>query len=160
VTVINIANVQHVYSGEPGCACGCLGDHTYPERHRDDWLELRGWGPFEDKDVNDAEVERIRALVEKIVNNQAPGQVEFVTDTFISVLNGKGDWTWVVYLESPIPDVAHVDLYEEDNRKFRKERDREFASRVIEHFRAKGAPEEQLAELRAMYDDIYELDKE
>jgi hypothetical protein len=160
VTVIDIANVQHVYSGEPGCACGCLGDHRYPERHRDDWKELRGWGPFTDEDISDADVIGVTQIVEDILNNRRAGQVEFVTDSFISCLNGKGTRIWVVYLESPIPGLPHVDLYEEDNRKFRKQRDREFVDRMIEHFRAKGKSEEDLEWLRSVYNDVYELGTE
>ncbi len=31
--VIDISKVVSVYSGRPGCACGCRGKHTYASAH-------------------------------------------------------------------------------------------------------------------------------
>ncbi len=32
---IKVNAVAHVYSGRPGCCCGCQGKHTYASAHRD-----------------------------------------------------------------------------------------------------------------------------
>ena len=39
--VIDSKLVVSVYSGRPGCMCGCLGKHTIAERHRERYRENR-----------------------------------------------------------------------------------------------------------------------
>ena len=48
-TEITLENVQSVYSGKPGCACGCLGKHTYPQSARGRGKEIRGYDIGEDE---------------------------------------------------------------------------------------------------------------
>lgn len=53
-----LANVMSVYSGRPGCMCGCRGNHRYARAHRDLAGRDRGY-PVLDEDVSDRSVARI-----------------------------------------------------------------------------------------------------
>lgn len=71
---IDFTNIKCVYRGEPGCACGCLGDYYYPEWHRDDWKKLRGWGPFKDEEVSDTQIIRVSLIVGKHLEQKGSRQ--------------------------------------------------------------------------------------
>ena len=49
--------IQSVYSGKHGCACGCRGKHTYRSAFRDFGVQARGYS-FGPDDVNDRVVAR------------------------------------------------------------------------------------------------------
>jgi len=109
---IDLSNVQHVYVGRTGCACGCNGKHYYPERHRENWKELRGWGPFEDKDISDKQVARITRLIEDTWNNKSTGRrIDMCHSGFISAVNDSNTRTWTVYLEKRIPGLPDFSIY-------------------------------------------------
>ena len=55
-TQLQVSNVISVYSGRPGCCCGCKGTHYYPESMRDT-AEARGGK------VNDAMVKKVVKIV-------------------------------------------------------------------------------------------------
>jgi len=54
------AFIQSVYSGKPGCCCGCLGTHYYTERLRKVASENRGYD-IEDHEINER-------MIKKVVN--------------------------------------------------------------------------------------------
>ena len=56
-TTIQINEVASVYSGRPGCACGCRGKHTYASEHREASSKRRGY-EIGDDEVNDKIVAR------------------------------------------------------------------------------------------------------
>lgn len=56
-------DVMCVYSGKPGCACGCRGKYSYNSRHAAKGSERRGYA-VDDEDINDREVKRILGLLQ------------------------------------------------------------------------------------------------
>lgn len=56
--------VYSVYSGRPGCCCGCRGKHTYASRHRD-WASRNRGYPVRDEEVNDRTVTLIVNKINK-----------------------------------------------------------------------------------------------
>jgi hypothetical protein len=48
---ISLENVTSVYSGKPGCCCGCLGKHTYASAHREWSSNKRGY-EVKDDEIN------------------------------------------------------------------------------------------------------------
>ncbi len=57
---IDKANVLSVYSGRPGCCCGCKGKHTYREDPDLRALGGRNRGyEVDDDEVNEAQVTRV-----------------------------------------------------------------------------------------------------
>lgn len=67
-TLIELGAVVSVYSGKPGCCCGCRGKHTYASAHRELGGKRRGYA-VDDDEVNDAVVHRhlntINAAIER-----------------------------------------------------------------------------------------------
>lgn len=61
---IQIEDVVSVYSGRPGCCCGCRGKHTYRSSTREEGTKLRGYKVW-DKEVSDRTVARIVNKVNK-----------------------------------------------------------------------------------------------
>lgn len=57
-TALTLENVQSVYSGKPGCCCGCNGTHKYPSDARGRDKELRGYDIGEDE-ISDRSVKII-----------------------------------------------------------------------------------------------------
>lgn len=57
-TALTLENVQSVYSGKPGCCCGCNGTHKYPSDARGRGKELRGYEIGEDE-ISDRSVKII-----------------------------------------------------------------------------------------------------
>ena len=56
--MIDINNIKSVYSGKPGCCCGCLGKHTYASRTKIKAGIKRGY-PINNNEVNDRVVKII-----------------------------------------------------------------------------------------------------
>lgn len=56
-TRIELGSVVSVYSGKPGCCCGCRGKHTYASAHRELGGNRRGYA-VDDDEVDDAVVSR------------------------------------------------------------------------------------------------------
>lgn len=66
---VNLADVLKVYSGRPGCACGCRGKYTYSVAHRELGCTDRGY-PVDPEECDNRTVKLIynkmlRALREK-----------------------------------------------------------------------------------------------
>lgn len=55
-------SVVSVYSGKPGCMCGCNGKYSYSEVHREFSTSDRGYEVTDDE-INDKEVKRITKLI-------------------------------------------------------------------------------------------------
>lgn len=53
-----VSNVYSVYSGRPGCACGCRGKYSYSKQHQDFASKDRGYAVTDDE-VSDKNVKRI-----------------------------------------------------------------------------------------------------
>lgn len=62
LAVLTQEHLTSVYSGRPGCMCGCRGKHTYRQADRHNGMSVRGY-EFSDKDCNDSVVRRhLKAL--------------------------------------------------------------------------------------------------
>ena len=62
LAVLTQEHLTSVYSGRPGCMCGCRGKHTYRQADRNNGMTLRGY-EFDDKDCNDSVMRRhLKAL--------------------------------------------------------------------------------------------------
>lgn len=63
-TPIDASKVTQVYSGKPGCMCGCRGKHYYPNRNVDAAGKARGYA-LDAEDISDKQVTRITNLLNK-----------------------------------------------------------------------------------------------
>jgi hypothetical protein len=63
---IDIKSIQSVYSGKPGCCCGCRGKHYYASnvKTRASAGKARGY-EVKDDEVSDGQVTRVVKLLEK-----------------------------------------------------------------------------------------------
>lgn len=55
---VTVADVLSVYSGKPGCMCGCRGSHRYNPEHRAEGAKRRGYA-VDDGDVNARQVAKV-----------------------------------------------------------------------------------------------------
>ena len=60
-------DVLSVYSGRPGCCCGCKGKHRYNSKYQDVASVDRGYN-VDDDEVNDTQVKKILNLIK---NNES-----------------------------------------------------------------------------------------
>lgn len=60
---IDIRSVSSVYSGRPGCCCGCRGKHRYASAHRNAASKARGYRVTDDE-VSDRSVATIVRKIE------------------------------------------------------------------------------------------------
>jgi hypothetical protein len=58
------ANVQGVYSGKPGCACGCKGNYRYHSTQVQAATKRRGYEVTPDE-VNDKQVAKVLKIVQE-----------------------------------------------------------------------------------------------
>lgn len=63
LTKVNLDAVMAVYSGKPGCMCGCNGKYTYASKHRELAGKDRGYEVCDDE-VNDRSM---KVLVNKML---------------------------------------------------------------------------------------------
>lgn len=56
------AHVLSVYSGKPGCACGCRGKHSYNPEYREEAAKDRGYA-LESSEINAVQVARVLKLM-------------------------------------------------------------------------------------------------
>lgn len=81
------ADLLSVYSGKPGCCCGCNGKHSYASAHQALAGEHRGY-EVSDDEVSDKAVTRV---FNKLVANASelvveyPSNVSFTTKTRIYI---------------------------------------------------------------------------
>jgi hypothetical protein len=86
--------VMSVYSGRPGCACGCRGKYSYSSLHRGMAESSRGYEITADE-VNDAMITRVIKLFQKNV-----GIVKGFTGTECRILYfdvPSGNRTYTLY---------------------------------------------------------------
>lgn len=62
---LTIDKVMSVYSGKPGCACGCRGKHTTSHKNRELAAKHRGYA-YADEDVSDRTV---KLIFNKVMRN-------------------------------------------------------------------------------------------
>jgi hypothetical protein len=62
MTILTIDQIASVYSGKPGCCCGCNGNHRYASGHREWASKNRGY-EVEDSDINDRQVKKVFNLL-------------------------------------------------------------------------------------------------
>lgn len=60
---LNVDRVMNVYSGRPGCMCGCRGNYRVASAHVAIASKDRGYG-YEPKEISDRQVRRIVKLIE------------------------------------------------------------------------------------------------
>ncbi len=72
---ISLSDVQSVYSGKPGCCCGCRGKHTYASAQRVEASKARGYEVTSDE-VSDRVVKQ---HVKKIIALAASGEATIST---------------------------------------------------------------------------------
>ena len=81
---LTLDEIQSVYSGKHGCACGCKGKHSYRSIVRSHGDLIRGYA-LDDEDVNDRIVARhlstINAAIERGEATNGDGYVAFETET-------------------------------------------------------------------------------
>lgn len=65
-SVIDVNDIASVYSGRPGCMCGCRGKHTYASATREASAKTRGYA-IDDNEVNDRVVKMIVNKMNKLV---------------------------------------------------------------------------------------------
>ena len=82
---IDKVTVRSVYSGRPGCCCGCNGDHRYATAHRQEAGNWRGYAIREDE-TSDRSVSIIVNKINRRIEEGATdvehcvgGSVTFVT---------------------------------------------------------------------------------
>lgn len=69
MSTIKRANIVQVYSGRPGCMCGCRGEYRVAAKWRALADERRGY-PHEDGEINDRQVERVLRILESSPDTQ------------------------------------------------------------------------------------------
>ena len=91
---IEVSSIQSVYSGRPGCSCGCLGKYTYASAHRDEGSVERGRMVL-DEEVSDKTVRRIVKIL------QAHADQLFICENHVALYLPK--WKYVAYFTTRRP---------------------------------------------------------
>lgn len=102
---IDQALVECVYSGRHGCACGCKGNYRYPERHRDNGQQIRGYD-IDAEEINERQIARIIHKVEAIANGDEDGEIDMINVRWISA--NQGNRTYAVYFDNPQPGFVEA----------------------------------------------------
>lgn len=66
ISKINVNKVKSVYSGRPGCCCGCQGKHSYASATRIEAGKSRGY-EVSDDEVSDRSVKMIVNKLNKLI---------------------------------------------------------------------------------------------
>jgi hypothetical protein len=66
--MINLNEIMSVYSGRPGCCCGCRGKHTYASKYATKASKDRGYKVNEDE-ISDRSVKIIVGKMNKQFDN-------------------------------------------------------------------------------------------
>jgi len=61
---IDLSKVFKVYSGKPGCMCGCRGNYRVASAHQEFSNKERGYD-YDEKEISDRSVKRIVNLLEQ-----------------------------------------------------------------------------------------------
>src|SRR5208282_2899370 len=108
IASIKVSDVSSVYSGKPGCCCGCNGNHRYNSQHVESASKNRGYAVTPDE-VNDRQVVKVIGIIQQnaekvVVNFVADGGC---TDNFwVEIPNGgfdrKDNPTTRLYIVYPV----------------------------------------------------------
>jgi len=81
-TTIKKDEILSVYSGRPGCCCGCRGKHSYPTSPiaRNVASKKRGY-PIDDDECNDGNITRIVNLLNRNLGDVEDGGSYFSLET-------------------------------------------------------------------------------
>ena len=81
-TPITKDEILSVYSGRPGCCCGCRGNHTYPTSRiaREVAGKKRGY-PIDDDECNDGQMTRVINKLNRNLDHVEDGGSYFVFET-------------------------------------------------------------------------------
>src|SRR5208282_3692776 len=83
IASIKVSDVSSVYSGKPGCCCGCNGNHRYNSQHVESASKNRGYAVTPDE-VNDRQVKKILAILQAnadvVAENRNNFYAEITTD--------------------------------------------------------------------------------
>lgn len=63
---VDVTKVRAVYSGRPGCACGCRGKYSFASQYRDEAQEARGYEVTDDE-VSDRSVKIIVGKINALI---------------------------------------------------------------------------------------------
>lgn len=94
IQTITPAEVMQVYSGKPGCMCGCKGKYSVNPAHRAAADKDRGY-PHDDEDMKPGQVTRVLRLL------QADPRAAYDADGYVHVPNAvrnPGERVLVAYL--------------------------------------------------------------
>ncbi len=83
IAAISVSDVSSVYSGKPGCCCGCNGNHRYNSAHVDSASKNRGCAVTADE-VSDRKVKKVLGIIQQ---NAAKVAENFVADAAQGVTN-------------------------------------------------------------------------
>ncbi len=110
IAALTVSDVSSVYSGKPGCCCGCKGNHRYNSQHVESASKNRGYA-VTGSDINDRQVAKVLAVIQanaqKVAENFVGDASTGCTDNFwIELPNGgfdrHGDPTTRLYIVYPV----------------------------------------------------------
>ena len=85
--ITDIDNVASVYSGKPGCMCGCKGTYKYASKWREASSKNRGY-KVNDKEINDSSVKLIVNKMNTLLETEAYEEAER-TDQYLFIDTGS-----------------------------------------------------------------------
>lgn len=110
IAAITVADVSSVYSGKPGCCCGCKGNHRYNSAHVASASKNRGYAVTPDE-VNDRQVKKVLGVIqqnaEAVASNFVADAAHGSTNNFwVELPNGgfdaKGEPTTRLFIVYPV----------------------------------------------------------
>lgn len=102
---IDVSKVRSVYSGRPGCACGCRGTYKHAAAHRASAQAHQGY-PIADDEVSDRSVTLIVNKIARIADGEQPGFIEYVCSDFVSAYNGPETRSYTLYWDVSNPEFV------------------------------------------------------
>lgn len=90
--MIDSSKIVSVYSGRPGCMCGCRGKSSYAAQFVEQGSKERGY-PVEPDEISDRNVRRIVNLLNKDPNTKIEDGIAYLeTDTryYAAYLQDRG----------------------------------------------------------------------
>lgn len=84
LATLTVQDILKVYSGRPGCACGCRGNYRYRKETVEEGTKSRGYA-VDKSDINEAQVKKVLKFMQDYA---ARTDVDFA-DALIMV---KGDY--------------------------------------------------------------------
>jgi hypothetical protein len=102
---MTVAEVQSVYSGKPGCACGCRGNHRYNSQHVASASKNRGYA-VTPEEVNDRQVKKVleilKANTDVVANNYVNDGGD--SNNFYAELENGGYGSLRLYIVYPVKE--------------------------------------------------------